>query len=517
MQGAARQCELAGCSTPIEDIPGRPARRYCSPEHRAAARRSRRAASAVAHAARLEEALPWLRDGGPGRVPEQVDRVAAAAQAPPGGPSVADAGVEPPDFGPSVAAAASCPPPAHRGRVHPAGRLLASAWSAPSGWWAGRSCVPVAASPDRAEPPGRLRGLAVLGAAAVLIGSYTVTAADSASRPIAVPVQVVPVGETHAQWAARAERALASTNEQLDVIADTEVAWSRIPETERTAARRAPIEALEDRKLLLMQRQVVLSSQLEIYRQLLEAQRQLVLTEQQLAPVEAALRDAPPAGQRSPEQIYARAVLIAQRDLHVQQRDTRRQEVQRLDEVVAAAARTPLPADDAHTAMVSDLVLQSLDSAQDPEPRGLPRAGRPGVVDNRADDGLARVGHDILAHDVLAGVPTNLSELRGLQAADAAVLVAENLVCPAVPVWSGSVPSIGTGPRQLIENVVAAQRELSRSGGSSALRLPERSSRRSEDERAVNLSSIDRSDLPASDAADDALELARRAGRGHGD
>src|SRR5690242_18976238 len=40
-----RQCALPGCEIWVEDIPGRPQRRYCSPAHRNAARQARRAAT----------------------------------------------------------------------------------------------------------------------------------------------------------------------------------------------------------------------------------------------------------------------------------------------------------------------------------------------------------------------------------------------------------------------------------------------------------------------------------------
>ena len=41
---SSRQCALAGCDARVEDIPGRPPRRYCCPEHRISARQARRTA-----------------------------------------------------------------------------------------------------------------------------------------------------------------------------------------------------------------------------------------------------------------------------------------------------------------------------------------------------------------------------------------------------------------------------------------------------------------------------------------
>ena len=58
----ARRCALPGCNEVIEDIPGRPPRRYCTAAHRAAARQARRAAAQAGQDARLAATLPWLLD-----------------------------------------------------------------------------------------------------------------------------------------------------------------------------------------------------------------------------------------------------------------------------------------------------------------------------------------------------------------------------------------------------------------------------------------------------------------------
>jgi len=242
---------------------------------------------------------------------------------------------------------------------------------------------------------GRTHGFAVLGAAAVLISSFAVTTSDSGTPPAVVPAEVTPTGERHDRWALRAQRVLASLDEQLDLVADAEAAWGRAADVQRVAARSAPIEALRERKLLLLQRQASLRSQLETHQSLREAARRLALAEQQLAAIEAALRDVP--GRRpTPEQVHAVATLEAQRDLRIAQRDARREEVQRLEQAVSVAARTPLPADDRHTAVVSGLVLDSLADTDEPEaPRQAPRARPPDVVADRADDVLAQARADI--------------------------------------------------------------------------------------------------------------------------
>src|SRR5919108_1224005 len=57
-----RRCALPGCEELLEDIPGRPPRRYCSAAHRAAARQARRAAAQQEQDARLAATLPWLAE-----------------------------------------------------------------------------------------------------------------------------------------------------------------------------------------------------------------------------------------------------------------------------------------------------------------------------------------------------------------------------------------------------------------------------------------------------------------------
>ncbi|MBW0125912.1 hypothetical protein I4I79_32160, partial [Pseudonocardia sp. KRD-176] len=44
MSESVRRCALPGCDESIEDLPGRPPRRYCTAAHRSAARQARRAA-----------------------------------------------------------------------------------------------------------------------------------------------------------------------------------------------------------------------------------------------------------------------------------------------------------------------------------------------------------------------------------------------------------------------------------------------------------------------------------------
>ncbi len=63
----ARHCALPACDATIQNIPGRPERRYCTAAHRGAARQARRAAMRPEQQARLVETLPWLAEPEPAR------------------------------------------------------------------------------------------------------------------------------------------------------------------------------------------------------------------------------------------------------------------------------------------------------------------------------------------------------------------------------------------------------------------------------------------------------------------
>ncbi|MCX6464304.1 MAG: hypothetical protein NTW05_12060, partial [Pseudonocardiales bacterium] len=64
-----KRCALPGCDEVIEDIPGRPARRYCTAAHRSAARQARRAAVQASQDQQLLATLPWLSESDAERGP----------------------------------------------------------------------------------------------------------------------------------------------------------------------------------------------------------------------------------------------------------------------------------------------------------------------------------------------------------------------------------------------------------------------------------------------------------------
>jgi hypothetical protein len=305
-----RVCALPGCDVSIEDIPGRPVRRYCTAAHRAAARQARRASMQPDQQERLAETLPWLRE---------------------------------PDAEPVLAPAASVhaePVPAARVPAPPA-----------------RRSFPARLGEHR---PRRRRAIAVIGAAGILAGGYAVTSSQSSET--AGPTQQTPRGESSDGWAARAEVTLTSVDRQLDTIARTEAAWNALPQ-HTAVATPAPVAELMDRKALLERRRAALQSQLDSYRALARTRGDLELAERNLDAIEKALRNTPTSGVvSSPDEAFALAALQEQRDLRIRQRDAKKLELAGIEGNVEKAAKTPLPDDGQQTAAVRDRVLDVIHS-----------------------------------------------------------------------------------------------------------------------------------------------------------
>jgi hypothetical protein len=410
----ARRCALPGCEELIEDVPGpRPPRVYCSVAHRRAVRRARRAAALRPNQdAGLAETLPWLR--------EPVD------EEPAGWAPVRS--VEPLE---SVHAS-SVPAGASRSRGGIAARMLAG--------------MARGARPD--ELPAlrrRRRAVAVLGVAGILAGGYAVTASEPVSGRAAPPAQPVPgpeaEGEAEDEWAARAQVTLTSVDRQLDTIAHTEEAWSRLPQERQAAVPPAPVQALKDRKALLERRRATLQSQIDTYQSLDRTRDDLKLTEQHLHAVEKVLRNAPTQPQLPPDQASVIAALDEQRDLRLRQRAAKRAELENLEKGVRSAVRTPLPDDGQETVAVSDHVLdvirtdrsggehgsaprrpevlpreerhqqrerQDTATGGPPDPRGPgdETAQRRGGLVAGGDRGRPERGHVVQLDHVVGGVPT---------------------------------------------------------------------------------------------------------------
>ncbi|GAA3221815.1 hypothetical protein GCM10017691_07190 [Pseudonocardia petroleophila] len=353
MTETTRRCALPGCAVAIEDVPGRPPRRYCTAAHRSAARQARRAAMQSGGDARLAATLPWLAE--PAEQPPTPDAAPAAE---------------------AVTVAPQVP-------VNRAARRRAAALARRSDTPPGRRTRGLHTS-----VPHRRRALAVLGAAGILAGGYAVTA----SQPPAPTATEAAASEE--DWARGARVTLASVNRQLDTIAQVEAEWLRLPEEQRAASPTGPVEALEQRRELLENRRATLLSQLDSFEELDTARAELAEAERALSGLESTLAAAPPPAQRSPEQAAALSALDEQRDLRIRQRDARRDELAALEGGVENAVARPLPDDVAETEQVGEQVRQVIRGEDVPAPAPAPASPlptRPDVVGGRDEpDGAPR-------------------------------------------------------------------------------------------------------------------------------
>jgi hypothetical protein len=216
----------------------------------------------------------------------------------------------------------------------------------------------------RGEGPRRRRALAVLGAAGLLLAGYSITASEPEPAVTSSAVQAVPEYSDEAEWADRAEVALASVNEQLDLIAQTQAAWNGAPDAVRTGMP-DPLQRLLERKAYLEAQKAMLQADLAAYRSLKSAADDLRLTEARLAQVDRALRPVEPsAAPTGPV-----PGLEATKARLERERDAKRENLKALSEGVKGAMQTPLPEDARPTTDASDQVLSIV---KDPKNGGKP-------------------------------------------------------------------------------------------------------------------------------------------------
>jgi hypothetical protein len=179
------------------------------------------------------------------------------------------------------------------------------------------------------------RGLVVaVGAAAVGAAGWAV-AAEPPAAALSVERLEIPVVDPDAGWLARARATLTSIDEQLDLIAQVERAWTGSDAAARSAdALPLPVRALFERRTLLEQQGAALRSQIATEEALDRAAGALAATEEQLAALDAA---------PEPGEAAVRKALRNQRALLTQVRDAQVAELRRLDAAVAAARSSPLP------------------------------------------------------------------------------------------------------------------------------------------------------------------------------
>lgn len=193
-------------------------------------------------------------------------------------------------------------------------------------------------------------------------------------EPDHVPRAVAP-----ADWESQARVTLTSIDRQLATISATEAVWSTQIAPLYTGTPEQ-VQAMLARKTLLEQQRTALQSQLATADQLAQARAALADLDRQLEQLAATLASLPPDGRLSPDQLYVRDSLTARRDLLLQERAARQADVDRLQQGVAAAQRSPVPDPTDQTTALTAQVLGLRDHT--PEPPAPPQQPPPSTTNS---------------------------------------------------------------------------------------------------------------------------------------
>lgn len=379
-------CALAGCDREVpQPEPGRPPRRYCCAEHREQAKgiRPRRSGGVderddVGIGATSSPVLAWPAMQGAEEGQPSGASPRAAAEGLAGLPAVQTGGRRRDRGGGSRELSAL------RGRL---------------------------ATRDVARSRRR-RIAAAVAVAGILIAGAGLTSGD---RPPALPDLAGPDNgvllDPTADWEARAEVTLAALHQQLDVIAETEAAWTdHIAEQyQETATPQAVVEMLEAKEQLLRE-VAALEAQLGTADRLDQVREEVAVTEVQLAALDAAIGESPggegpgsdssgggedssgadvanpgsvpdpnaAAGTPEPPDPTMEALRL-QRELLAQSLAAQRAEEERLQRGVEAAREAPLPDAGDDTTPLAQEVLE-LDQSDDRPDPGSPSTSTPPVI-----------------------------------------------------------------------------------------------------------------------------------------
>ncbi|TQM37864.1 hypothetical protein [Pseudonocardia cypriaca] len=361
MTDGPQQCALPGCNEMVEQPEdGGPRRLYCSPAHRAAARKAR-------HAARMDAAPA---------VPAAAAVTQPVAQAPkdeaseqPTTELPAPLGVDPrqeepepaavPDREWSPAAAWTVAPP-----TLPSPRTVRTITSKRV-----KKRKPVRMAGDRQSSGTHIgkRAIASVAIASLVAGgaSYFVSQNVIPTTPTPLPPQAANQPSMDADvWADKAQVVLASLSSQLDAVAQAEASWLALP-AQRRAQEPAAVQALKDRKALLEQQRAILMSQLEAFKALPERTSELTSAQAQLDAVERTLTESTTTA-ASPDYKEALRQLESQREIVRQQRDHAAQALTDLRNGVDQALSSPLPAEKDETSPIVERVKAVVAGRPDP-------------------------------------------------------------------------------------------------------------------------------------------------------
>jgi hypothetical protein len=337
MTDGPQQCALPECHEFVEQPDdGGPRRLYCSPAHRAAARKMR-------HAARMESTATQPTSIGSGATQPAEQQDDSTATEPPAALAAPRPEPDPgqaPEHEWSPAAAWTITPPA----LPPAPKER-TVRTITSKRVKKQRPVRTAADLKNAASAMRRRAVASVAIASLVAGgaSYMVTE-NIIPTPTTLPPQAAPQPSMEADvWAGQAEVVLASLSSQLDAVAQAEAAWLGLPE-DRRAHEPDAVQALKDRKALLEQQRATLMSQLEALRALPDRTTELTSAQAQLDAVERTLRESTSTA-ASPDYREALRQLEEQREMRRQQRDHAAQALADLRGGVEEALSAPLPAE----------------------------------------------------------------------------------------------------------------------------------------------------------------------------
>jgi hypothetical protein len=205
--------------------------------------------------------------------------------------------------------------------------------------------------------------MAVLGIAGVLAGGYAFTGTQPPAPMVMMePMAMSPAFTGDAEWAARAQIALAAVTDQLDDLVAAEEAWQRTSAAQAGAAAAPEIVELRERRAVLEGRQATLQSQLDNYAALGRVQQELRNTEEHLRAVERAIAEAP-AQPATREDAASLVALRDQREERQRQLAAGQDELSRLQDNVRTAIRTPLPDDGEVSDRIRDDALDAVAAA----------------------------------------------------------------------------------------------------------------------------------------------------------
>jgi hypothetical protein len=360
MTDGPQLCALPGCDEIVEQPEdGGPRRLYCSPAHRAAARKMR-------HAARMDAAAPPTAAADVTQPIAQAPKDPQSEQpttelpAPLGTPRQEEPEPAPvPDREWSPAAAWTVSPP-----TLPSPRTVRTITSQRV-----KKQKPARTAGDRknAVTHMRRRAIASVAIASLVAGgaSYFVSENVIPTTPTPLPPQAANQPSMDADvWVDKAEVVLASLSSQLDAVAHAEATWLALP-ADRRAQEPAAVQALKERKALLEQQRATLMSQLEAFKALPERTSELTSAQAQLDAVERTLNESTTTA-ASPDYQEALRQLESQREMRRQQRDHAAQALTDLRNGVEQALSAPLPAEKDETTPIVERVKAVAEGRPDP-------------------------------------------------------------------------------------------------------------------------------------------------------